>query len=81
MGFGESHSVGRISRCAISRCSTWLDRQPDGVADVSCFQMIVYLRLGEGGVSTKQQPDRCRQITLHHRIKDFLPVIGTVDVA
>ena len=55
--------------------------QPDGIADASRFQVFVYLRLGKGGVSTKQQPDCCYQVTLHHRIEDFLPIIGTVDVA
>ena len=65
----------------MGKCNLMVYTQPDGVADVSCFQIIVYLRLGEGGVSTKQQQSGCCQITLHHRIKDFLPIIGTGDVA
>ena len=48
--------------------------QPDSVADLSGLQILVYLRLGKGGVGSKQQPDCCYQVTLHHRIKDFFAI-------
>ena len=52
-----------------------------GVADMPCLQVLVKLRLGKGGVGSKQKPHRHLHVALHDRLDEFLPAIGAMDLA
>jgi hypothetical protein len=55
--------------------------QPDGVADLSGLQIFVKFRLGEGDICSEQQPQPLLPVSFHHRLKEFLPALGAMDVA
>ena len=52
-----------------------------GVTYSSCLQVLVKLRLCEGGVCSKQEPHLHIQVTLDNRLDELLPPIGAMDVA
>jgi len=45
------------------------------------FQILVHLGLAKGGITPKQKPQSLLPVSFHHRLKEFLLAIGTVDVA
>ena len=54
---------------------------PYGITDASCLHVLVKLRLGKGGVGSKQKPHRQLQVALHDRLDESLPPIGAMYVA
>ena len=56
-------------------------RKPDGIANVPWLQVSVYLRLGKGSISPKQQPPFSFLVSLHNRLHEFPPERSAVDIA
>ena len=52
-----------------------------GVAYVSCLHVLVKLRFGKRGVSSKQKPHRHLHVTLDNWPDELFPAIGAMDVA
>ena len=71
----RSYSSG-LRRWTLSSSVDFVCWQPDGVVESPDTRISPAWRRR---LSAKQQPDCCCKITLHHRIEDFLPIIGTVE--
>ena len=74
-------SVFELTRCFGERSRTcWYDL-PGGVPNRLLFQVLVHLRLPKGGITREQQPQSLFLVSFHHRLKEFLPALGVMDVA